>query len=109
GWTPADPSRCLTDIMNIWRRTLLMTTAAIVLCAGAPRTATACSCVRRGPPCQEYFQSDAMFVGTVEAIEIRKRPVAERLYDHKLVHMTVDRIGRGLQGSRVDVWTGMGG
>ena len=86
-----------------------LVTAALLLSASP---AAACSCIVSGPPCQAYFSADAVFVGTVDAIEIHKRPLEgmpDRRYDRKLVHMTVDGVARGVQGTRVDVWTGMGG
>jgi protocatechuate 3,4-dioxygenase beta subunit len=96
--------------MTSLARITLSAAAAIAVCVGMPPTALACTCMTSGPPCQAYFQSDAVFIGTVDAIEIREMPLdamPERLYDRKLVRMTVDRASRGVQGARVDVWTGM--
>ena len=76
----------------------------------APTTATACSCVPSGPPCQAYFDSGAVFVGTVQSITIRKRAVVDdRAFDHKYVRLAIDGPSRGVQGSSIEIWTGMGG
>ena len=41
---------------------------AIVALAAPPGEAQACSCMASGPPCQSFFQVDAVFVGTVRSI-----------------------------------------
>ncbi len=46
----------------------VLVTAAIGL---SPRAASACTCIGAGPPCEAYFKVDAIFVGTVRAIDVR--------------------------------------
>jgi hypothetical protein len=83
-----------------------------LLAAASARAAFACSCMSSGPPCQAYFQSDAVFVGTVEAMTIRQTPLdglPDRLVDRRVVHVAIERAARGVTGAAVDLWTGMGG
>src|SRR5262245_4143530 len=83
-------------------------TAAIGLSA---RPAAACSCMPSGPPCQAYFQTDVVFVGTVRSITVRKVPLEsiDRIIDQRAVHLTIERAVRGVQETEVDVNTGSGG
>jgi len=95
---------------SILRRTVLVTLTMAAIGLGA-RDAIACTCVVGGPPCQEFFQADAVFVGTVRSIEVRKVPIdglRVSVYDGQLVHFTIERAERGVQGIETDVWTGMG-
>jgi hypothetical protein len=47
---------------------LITLTTLTVLTLGATRDASACSCERPGPPCQDAFRADAAFAGTVTNI-----------------------------------------
>jgi len=49
-------------------RSLLAGLAVVVATLAPARDASACSCFASGPPCQNTFQVDAVFVGTVSAI-----------------------------------------
>jgi hypothetical protein len=79
--------------------------------AVAADSALACSCMQSGPPCQAYFTSDAVFVGTVQGISIKKvpEPAIDRDIDRKFVRFAIDGMTRGVQGPQVELWTGMGG
>src|ERR1041384_8296798 len=46
----------------------LLGSLAFLVAALAARDARACSCILSGPPCQAYFQVDAVFAATVRAI-----------------------------------------
>jgi len=93
------------------RRRLLAAAATLsAAILAAPAVATACTCMQSGPPCQAYFDADAVFVGTVQSITIRKRiVVADQAYDHKFVRIAIDGPSRGVQGSSIEISTGMGG
>jgi hypothetical protein len=62
-----------------------------------------------GPPCQNYFTSDAVFVGTVQSVTIRQERMVDRPFDHKFVRIAIDGPSRGVTGTSVDLWTGVGG
>src|SRR5262249_59890694 len=69
------------------------------------RTAAACECLGGGPPCQNYFQVDAVFVGTVRAIStIGGTPDAP--VQRPSVPFTIVRALPGGEGMTVDVATG---
>ena len=70
---------------------------------------SACSCEPSGPPCQAYFNSDAVFVATVRSIEVRAvaHERIEGMITRKLVRLSIERAARGVQGSEIEVWTGM--
>ena len=81
----------------------------LVAVACAPR-AEACSCLPSGPPCQNLFQSDAVFVGTVTGIRPMRTPETERpVLERRIVAFSVEKGVRGIDGSTVDVRTGSGG
>jgi hypothetical protein len=46
---------------------VLLSVPMLFIALGA-RDAAACQCVPSGPPCQKYFQSDVVFIGTVRSI-----------------------------------------
>jgi hypothetical protein len=87
---------------------VILATAAIGLSASP---ASACSCMPSGPPCQAYFHTDAVFVGTVRSITVRKVPLEsiDMLVARRVVHLTIERVARGVMGTDVDVTTGSGG
>jgi len=90
----------------------LVGSITMIVLAVAASDVYGCSCMSSGPPCQAYFQVDAVFIGTVESIAVRKTTLdatPDTLFDRRVVHVAVDRIGRGVQGPTVDLWTGMGG
>jgi hypothetical protein len=72
--------------------------------------AGACSCLPSGPPCQNLFQSDVVFVGTVTGLRPMRTPETERLVlERRIVAFNVEKGIRGINGSAVDVRTGSGG
>jgi hypothetical protein len=99
--------------MKALNRVVLLIASAAVAIVWSPRVASACSCMPAGPPCQAYFETDAVFTGTVTAIAIRKGPIEgippDQLFDRRFVQISVERIGKGVQGAGVEVRTGMGG
>lgn len=78
-----------------------------VLFCGTP--ADACSCMESGPPCQGYFQVDAVFAGTVREITDLERTADPLRFNARRVALTVDRAFRGVEGTSVAVFTGLGG
>ncbi len=86
-------------------------TVASLLLAALPREVAACSCMPSGPPCQGYFQSDVVFVGTVRSIEVRKARLEgiESLVDRRFARFSIDGASGGLQGPETVVVTGTGG
>jgi uncharacterized GH25 family protein len=92
------------------RSRVLAIAAVLVILTGVVKSADACSCFPAGPPCQNYFAVDAVFVGTVQTI----RPI-EQPRDSgppivsRSVAFTVERAYRAVQGATVEVETGMGG
>jgi hypothetical protein len=79
--------------------------AAFMYCSDA----AACSCVGSGPPCQAFFQTDAVvFLGTVRGITDPGRTAANIL-DRRVVSFSIESALRNIQGSSVNVRTGLGG
>lgn len=75
------------------------------LTAGA---AEACSCIQPGPPCQEYWRADAIFVGTVTSSERTSR-VPAQFGTGRRVTFTVASGFKGTAGDTAIVNTGLGG
>jgi hypothetical protein len=79
--------------------------AAFLYCSDAD----ACSCIGSGPPCQAFFQPDAVvFLGTVRGITDPGRTAAD-IFDRRVVSFSIESALRGIQGSSVNVRTGLGG
>src|SRR5688572_9144286 len=66
-----------------------------------PKSADACKCAPKGPPCEAIGQADAVFVGRVLSIDSRPDT-----YEH-LVRLSVTEGFRGFQLSQVTVTTGL--
>jgi len=91
-------------------RSVIRTIVVFLVAAACAPRAEACSCLPSGPPCQNLFQSDAVFVGTVTAIRPMRTPETERLVlERRSVAFSVEKGVRGISGSTVDVRTGFGG
>ena len=72
--------------------------------------AFACSCMPSGPPCQAYWRADAVFAGLVDDInDTPVRKTDEDAWSTRTVRFSVESAFRGLEGSRIEVRTGMGG
>ncbi|MGH9937166.1 MAG: carboxypeptidase regulatory-like domain-containing protein [Blastocatellia bacterium] len=62
----------------------------------------ACTCMVTGPPCQEYWQADAVFVGRVKAKELKE----VRVFGAEVrVTFTITEAFRGTLGKEVDIFT----
>jgi hypothetical protein len=84
---------------------------AIAIFFGVAAFATdagACSCALSGPPCEAYFQVDAVFVGEAQTITTVDGP-AGRPYQQRLITFATRRALRGVDTPTVRVITGMGG
>ena len=80
---------------------------SFILFYGTP--ADACSCIETGPPCQNYFRVDSVFVGMVRTITEVEAPPDPIPFRRRLVTFAVERAFRGAEGASVGVTTGMGG
>jgi len=72
----------------------------------------ACTCIANGPPCQAYWQSDAVFVGQVKAKESKEKfrkavggAVVEVLGAEVRVTFAITEAFRGVTGKEVDIFT----
>src|SRR5439155_1014942 len=91
---------------------LIAAGALILLGTAFAVRADACSCMSSGPPCQNYFQVEAVFSGTVRSIsqiDVKDDAPYDQPRRQRLVHFTVERAFRGIQGATADVTTGFGG
>lgn len=87
-------------------RTLIFLLALFIvgLCSAEAR---ACSCAGESAPCQEYWESAAVFIGTV--IEDRLVPFKEgdRERQTRAVRISIDEAFRGVEGAEVEVLTAL--
>lgn len=72
----------------------------------------ACSCTPSGPPCQSFWQTDAVFLGTVRAKTVVTAEVdneTKRTAQQMSVRFLVEDVYRGLLGGNdVEIITGIG-
>lgn len=73
------------------------------------REASACSCMAQAAPCQAYWDSDAVFVGTVSGFESLNLPDGDFAIGRRLVRFAVSETLRGERSPEAEVVTGMGG
>jgi carboxypeptidase family protein len=76
-------------------------------------TAFACDCAGTRPPCEAYWQAEAVFIGTpkeVSWIELEDKTENPTFkYRERVFRFSVDQAFRGVNGSQVSVMTGQGG
>lgn len=86
--------------------TLLVALGCVGLC---PPSAETCSCMQSGPPCKEFWDADAVFLGRVTAIAERPVSPTPAFADRLNVTLHVLEAFRGTTGPDVVVRTGGGG
>jgi hypothetical protein len=87
---------------------LLLAALALMLLPGFASEVRACSCMFGGAsPCEEYWQTDAVFAGTVVGSSEIKTEMAG--YKRRLVRFSVEESYRGIEGAFAEVVTGQGG
>lgn len=76
-----------------------------------PVSTEACSCIASGPPCQSFWNTDAIFSGQVT--EIADTPVKSKdsafPFRTRTIRFTVNESFRGMDEKIVEVTTGIGG
>ena len=74
------------------------------------QTASACSCISSGPPCQAYWTTSAVFSGRVTEIS-SSNPDSESadVFGQRLVRFTQTEVYRGVTENTLEVLTGSGG
>src|SRR5262245_50945464 len=93
---------------------LLIAVPTVSLLSVFITSVNACSCVRTfsgSQPCQEYWTSSAVFAGKVTDISIISQDFGNGVigYRGKVVHFSLEQSFRGVQGTDIEVMTGMGG
>lgn len=89
---------------------LLYSLACVVLLLLSARTASACTCLNPGPPCQAYGAVSAVFSGRViEISSFTSNDKALRDFPQKLVRFSVNQTYRGISGTTAETVTGQGG
>jgi len=82
----------------------------------SPVSVKACSCMMSGPPCQSFWNTDAVFSGQVT--EIKDTPVklasknddkSDFMFRKRTVRLAVSESFRGIEERWVELETGMGG
>lgn len=95
------------------RRALLLTLASLLVTLVSAARAEACSCMMPGPPCQEFGEASAVFVGTVTGVVSKplKTPDGDEEpgWATRTFKFTVTEAFSGVEGTTVEVSTGLGG
>jgi hypothetical protein len=89
-------------------RKFLFTTCLLTLSwlLGLSQLAYACTCAMPKPPCEEYWQKDAVFVGEVTALKAAKDAEG---WQKRLVTLAITEAFRGVTGKEVTLSTGLSG
>src|SRR5262245_56100885 len=96
-----------------FRRFLISLSIATALLALSISDVKACICDVVGPPCDEYWQSQAVFAGKV----IKKSTFyveegegdSKHKYQQVLVRFSIEQVFKGVAGGEVEIVTGLGG
>lgn len=107
--TPICASRCqrLQESRSLIIPRLIATAAFAALMLAAARDADACQCMASGPPCQSFFQVQAVFAGTVRSIT--PTPRAPMVLENVRVEFEDTIAFRGVEGSTQTVFTASDG
>jgi hypothetical protein len=96
------------------RRFLLLTLASLLVTLVSAARAEACSCMMPGPPCQEFGEASAVFVGKVTGV-VSGKPLKssdggeEPGWATRTFKFAVTEAFSGVEGKAVEVSTGLGG
>lgn len=86
---------------------------ALLLVLGAFEVASACTCARPDPPCGEYGEADAIFLGRVVGSAERKSFTDHSgnkvVYDVGRIRFLVQESFKGVSGYEVEIHSGTGG
>lgn len=89
--------------MKLHRKVSLCIVALIILTSFATSTFASCPIMQPGPPCQEFWRSGAVFIGT--ATRVVRIPNETGLligpYVRSIVHFSVDEAFKGVEGTVV--------
>ena len=69
----------------------------------------ACSCAGTQMPCESYWKSSAVFVGTATFSKSTNPKKGEHDFYSRIFHFTIDKSFRGVEGTEVEIRTGEGG
>jgi hypothetical protein len=79
--------------------------AAALLLIVSPRV-YACTCINPGPPCQAYWNSQAVFSGTALGVTRVKVEWEGQKMEQRLFRFRVEEVFHGVEGKEVEVLTG---
>ena len=96
------------------RNIAVLSWLVLSLIAVAPRAASACSCMSRGPACQAFWKTDAVFDATVVGIrplnQAEPLPAGQVRFADKIVTLDVRQSWKGVEPGPLEVTTsGKGG
>jgi hypothetical protein len=87
----------------------LLTIGMLAILGWFPARAEACTCGMSGEPCQATWNADAVFAGTVRAIERIEQQELDYSYERVLVRFDVERPFVNAVAGPVEIVTGTGG
>src|SRR5262249_35717662 len=73
------------------------------------RTVDACTCISDGPPCQAYWKTAAVFLGTPVEVKPAENSPERAQYGNRIFTFNVEMAFRGVNAAQVQVITGNGG
>ncbi len=82
---------------------------SILFLIGVTSNVLACSCLDPGPPCQAYWNSSVVFVGTALSVSRIEVDWDGHKVPQRLFRFRIEDAFRGVSGSEVEVLTGAGG
>lgn len=95
------------------RRALLLTLASLLVTLVSAARADACSCMMPGPPCQEFGEASAVFVGTATGVVSKPHTSSaggeDAGWGTRAFRFSVTEAFSGVAGAEVEVTTGSGG
>src|ERR1041385_2822420 len=102
------------DFMNCFAARFLCCLAIALIATVAGTKAFGCRCMGPLPPCQQFGQSTAVFIGTPISVSVKERPATRDANDEDLwtpvtFKFTVDQSFLGAPAKEIEVSTGRGG
>jgi hypothetical protein len=81
----------------------------VILLAGFASQALACSCIEIGPPCQAYWNSSVVFIGTPLSVSQTEVESNGHKVPRRLYRFRVEEAFRGIEGVELEILTGVWG
>src|SRR5215207_4882834 len=87
-----------SDVMKVQQKLVSCFFPLITVIALTINALASCPMIQQGPPCQEYWQAEAVFIGVANrVVHTPNKPPPDNFYVRTTVYITIEEVFRGIQ------------